>query len=273
MASLLQRMNIDVGSIGPDRAKPRRSHSTSPYSRPPKGDINAQWTHDQFTEHNSLLERMRTVSHTTPPRVDFVGVGFGRAVRAATSQAPSSISIRGASNIRNVVEVSGLVKGTTPDDVQAIFKQCGAITEAKAAPSQSLDGVTVRLTFKAEKDALEAVRKFHKQVADGRELSVTIVGGSNTTLPGRLRLGTESDSVDDVMSSSSLLGPSKMRSDELLQDPEERARAHIQVAPPGADVRDYLPTAGGRGRGRGGRRRGGVRHRGGRGGGERMDTD
>jgi len=66
----------------------------------------------------------------------------------------------------------------------------------------------------------------------------------------------------------------KMRSDSLLKaDP----RAHVLIAPPGADPADYLPAStetrgGGRrghGRGRGGRR-GGRR---GANGGARMDLD
>ena len=65
-----------------------------------------------------------------------------------------------------------------------------------------------------------------------------------------------------------------MRSDEILMDADERARAHVMTAPPGADPRDYEPRAGGRGRPRGvrggrGRGRGGPRRR----GGDRMDTD
>jgi hypothetical protein len=50
-----------------------------------------------------------------------------------------------------------------------------------------------------------------------------------------------------------------LRSDDIIsRDPEAAARAHILVAPPGADPKDYLPlpTSRGRGRGRGGRSRG-----------------
>lgn len=66
----------------------------------------------------------------------------------------------------------------------------------------------------------------------------------------------------------------KMRSDEILMDAEERARAHVLTAPPGTDPRDYEPrSVGGRGRARGrggrGRGRGGPRRR----GGDRMDMD
>ena len=42
-----------------------------------------------------------------------------------------------------------------------------------------------------------------------------------------------------------------MRSDDIIsRDPEAAARAHILVAPPGADPKDYLPSSSGRGRGR-----------------------
>lgn len=50
-----------------------------------------------------------------------------------------------------------------------------------------------------------------------------------------------------------------MRSDDIIsRDPEAAARAHILVAPPGANPKDYLPSSSGRvnGRGRGRGRRG-----------------
>ena len=49
-----------------------------------------------------------------------------------------------------------------------------------------------------------------------------------------------------------------MRSDDIIsRDPEAAARAHILVAPPGADPKEYLPSwSRGRGRGRGRGRRG-----------------
>lgn len=59
--------------------------------------------------------------------------------------------------------------------------------------------VTVRLTFKQEKDAREAVRLFDQQVADGRTLGVRVIGGVNASLSGRLSMGMVDGSVDVLM--------------------------------------------------------------------------
>ncbi len=48
--------------------------------------------------------------------------------------------------------------------MQAIFKRCGPITQSSVKQSLGNGDVTVRLTFKQEKDAREAVRVFDKQV-------------------------------------------------------------------------------------------------------------
>ena len=43
-----------------------------------------------------------------------------------------------------------------------------------------------------------------------------------------------------------------MRSDDIIsRDPDAAARAHILVAPPGADPKDYSPPSSNRGSGRG----------------------
>jgi hypothetical protein len=66
----------------------------------------------------------------------------------------------------------------------------------------------------------------------------------------------------------------KLRSDDIIsRDPEAAARAHILVAPPGADPKEYLPSSGrgGRSRGRGRGRRVGVGRR--EGGNGKMDID
>lgn len=56
----------------------------------------------------------------------------------------------------------------------------------------------MRLTYKNEKDAQTAVASFNGQPADGRVLSVKVVGGANATLGGRLSAAVD-DSVDVLM--------------------------------------------------------------------------
>ncbi|KAI0292565.1 hypothetical protein BC826DRAFT_1018684 [Russula brevipes] len=252
MTSLLERMNVDPAqSVGPVRSKTRRADS-APYTRPPKGDINSQWKHDMYqrgAEPGKSLSDRLDASRDTPPKMN-----FGSAVKAlkeATGQgADNELSIRGASTRGNVVEVTGLVKGTTAEDVEAIFKRCGPITQSSVKQTGGSGDVTVRLTFKQEKDAREAVRVFDNQVADGRTLGVRVVGGVNASLSGRLSIGVVDGSVDALMETDN--GSSKMRSDDIItRDPEAAARAHILVAPPGTDPKDYLPSSSSRGRGRG----------------------
>ncbi|KAJ7106028.1 hypothetical protein C8R43DRAFT_906355 [Mycena crocata] len=284
MASLLERMSLPAGGPnGPVRSKSGPSNrNSSPYTaqnRPSKGDVDSQWSHDMFEEHNSLSARL----NVTPgaPKANLRHAIVGRALQAATS--PEGISIRGAASASqgNVVEVTGLVAGTTPDDVSAIFKRCGEIVKAVSLNKGDKSEVTIRVTFKTTSAASAAVTKFHNQPADGKTLSVKVVGSNSTSLGGRLGgpdglgLVREEGSVDILMDSSTE-GGSKMRSDSLLQaDP----RAQVLLAPPGADPADYVQApAGGRNGGPG--RRGGRGGRGGRrggakrgNGGGRMDID
>ncbi|CAA7259027.1 unnamed protein product [Cyclocybe aegerita] len=279
MASLLERMNLSTGSIGPERSKSNLSRgAAAPYNRAnrtPKGDVNGQWSHDLYETHNSLSARLNLPP--SAPKANLNPIAQ-KAIKDATSSTRSeaSLSIKGAGSQGNVVEVSGLVAGTTAEDVAAIFKRCGAITDQKTVSKKNED-VRIRLTFKTPASATSAVQKFHNQPADGKTLSVKIVGASSTglTLGGRLGgsdglgLVREEGSVDVLMDAQENTG-SKMRSDSLIQsDP----RAHVLVAPPGADPADYLPVSssrGGRG-GRGGRGRGGRRGK--RGIAARMDLD
>jgi len=223
----------------------------------PKGDVNSTWSHDLYESHNSLSARL---GNSAPPKKN-----FSAAEKALLEATGGGISIKGASQRGNVVEVSGLADGTTSEDVEAIFKRCGPITTHKAIKTNP---VVVRLVFKSEKDAQAAVSKFNGQPADGRTLVVKVVGGANATLGGRLGAAAVDDSVDVLMEDSGSKG-SKLRSDEILATD---ARARVQVAPPGANLKDYVPqqrSRGGRGRGRG---RGGRRGGGG-GGASRMDID
>ena len=121
MASLLERMNIDSStSVGPVRSKTRRAGS-APYTRPPKGDINSPWKHDMYHQSGetgkSLSDRLEAPSKDAPPKMNFGGAV--KALKEATGVgADKELSIRGASTRGNVVEVTGLVKGTTAEDVE-----------------------------------------------------------------------------------------------------------------------------------------------------------
>ncbi|KAJ7717823.1 hypothetical protein DFH07DRAFT_785067 [Mycena maculata] len=284
MASLLERMNLPTGGpSGPIRSKSSPSNrNASPYNRPspiPKGDIDSQWGHDMYEQHNSLKARLENTP--SAPRPNLNSSIVSRALQAATS--PPGIAIKGAGSTSqgNVVDVTGLADGTTADDVVAIFKRCGEIVKANVC--STTPEVEIRVTFKTKESAAGAVQKFHNQPADGKTLSVTIAGSASTSLGGRLGgpdglgLVREEGSVDVLMDSVNE-GGSKMRSDSLLHaDP----RAQVLVAPPGADPADYVQApatrngggpwrrGGGRG-GRGGRRGGGKR---GGHGGSRMDID
>jgi len=286
MGSLLERMNISTESLGPVRSKNNPSRGASaPYNRtnrPPKGNPEGQWSHDLYESHNSLSARLNITP--TPPKATINPIAQ-KAIKDATSipaarQDGGPLSIKGASASQgNVVEVSGLVSGTTAEDVAAIFKRCGQILDHKSV-SKKGDDPRIRITFKTPASAASAVQKFHNQPADGKILSVKIVGNSGTSLGGRLGgadgldLVREEKSVDVLMEAEGDSG-SKMRSDSLLKaDP----RAHILVAPPGVDPADYLPAPTPSSRGNG-RRSGPGRGRGGRRGGKRggiaarMDLD
>ena len=121
MASLLERMNVEPSAnVGPVRSKTRRAGS-APYTRPPKGDINSPWKHDMYQRGaepgKSLSDRLDAPSRDTPPKMNFGGAV--KALKEATGQgADKELSIRGASTRGNVVEVTGLVKGTTAEDVE-----------------------------------------------------------------------------------------------------------------------------------------------------------
>ena len=128
------------------------------------------------------------------------------AQKALKDAVGSSLSIKGASTQGNIVEVGGLLAGTTPEDVAAIFQQCGVITDQKSLPSKR-DEARIRLTFKTPQAAAKAVQQFNNQPADGKTLFVKVVGASSTTLGSRLSgrdgpsLAKEEGSVDVLMSS------------------------------------------------------------------------
>ncbi|EIW80762.1 hypothetical protein CONPUDRAFT_144703 [Coniophora puteana RWD-64-598 SS2] len=279
MASLLERLDVapdSASSGGPTRAK--RHDRASPYARPPKGNPEDDWKHDMYEDADKprALSTRLSAGGAVPRRPDarlaerYLQEATGGGGASANGSGSSGLSIKGASNLGNVVHVEGLVKGTTPADVEAIFKRCGAILSSSFAPHPAVDkdGIAVRLKFKTAAAAQDAVAKFNGQPADGRTLKVAVVGGASASLGGRLGglVGdlAESGSVDALMDGDN--GGSKMRSDSILtSDP----RASVQVVPPGADPKMYQQQqGGGRGRGRGRGRRGGGGRRGRRGGAE-----
>ncbi|KZT00552.1 uncharacterized protein LAESUDRAFT_732220 [Laetiporus sulphureus 93-53] len=276
-ASLLERLSLpNNNSVGPVRTRGNRAGSASPYNRnqrPPKGDINNTWRHDLYRgpgadkDQTGSLSARLSDSQSGAPKMNFSGAD--RALREALGE--KGLSIKGASNRGNVVQVGGLAPGTSAADVEAIFKRCGAITNAVLYSRG--DPPIVRVTFKFEKDAQAAVAKFHGQPADGRLLEVKIIGGVNATLGGRIMgAAIEEDSVDVLMEDGSS-GGSKLRSDDILA---KGARATVLIAPPGMEPSDYTQrwARGGRGRGRGrGGRRGGGGGRGSQGAAGRMDVE
>lgn len=274
MASLLERMNVPNAGTGPVRsAKMGTSRSNTPYTRTPRGDVESNWSHDLYDRHNSLSARLNLPPSkpTLPPAAAGAFSSIAqRAFRDAIAGPSTStsrgarggeeLSIKGASSSGNVVEVSGLVDGTTAEDVSAIFKRCGDISQSKLMSGRN-EEVRIRVTFKNAASAAEAVKSFNGVPADGKTLSVRIVGANSagTTLLSRfgkdgLGVVRQEGSVDVLMDSDS--SGSKLRSDALTSDP----RAQVMVSPPGTNPKDYVqaPLRGrGRGRGRGGRRGGG----------------
>ncbi|KAH8087864.1 hypothetical protein BXZ70DRAFT_978150 [Cristinia sonorae] len=268
MASLIERLGGPADAVGPVRnTKSQRSGGSSPYnrnSRPLKGNSDATWEHDMFKEpgsERSLVSRL--TNSTVVPKMNFSLAD--KALRDATGE--KGLSIKGASTRGNVVQVSGLAKGTTASDVEEIFKRCGPVTRAEN--TKGGENPVIRLTFKHEKDAQAAVAKFHGHLADGKVLEVKIVGGVNASFGGRLGVTAIDNSVDILMEEDNAQSGSKLRSDAILA---QDSRATVMLAPPGADPFDYTQRPQ-RGRGRGGRGRGRGRGGRGKGNGARMDLD
>jgi hypothetical protein len=112
----------------------------------------------------------------------FLDPSSGRQTRSGSG---TPISIKGASSSpQNVVDVKGLVAGTTADDVKAIFVSTGAITNAKLIGPKN-DPV-VRITYKDPQGAKEAIEKYHGQNADGKKLEVKLVGIGSSDLGARI---------------------------------------------------------------------------------------
>jgi len=87
-------------------------------SRPPKGDPDAQWSHDLYEDPDRPSLSSRLTSNAAQPRKPESRLAQ-RALRDATGES-KGLSIKGASSASsgNVVEVKGLVRGTTAADVE-----------------------------------------------------------------------------------------------------------------------------------------------------------
>ncbi|KAI6007791.1 hypothetical protein F5J12DRAFT_91562 [Pisolithus orientalis] len=244
--SLLARIS---GTTEGGPVRPKSANRGSPYTRPPrppKGDPNAQWSHDLYDDASSPPLSSRIVSSGRPAEksrlLSSYSALFVKPLQATSHAANSgSLNIKGASGSSgNVIQVEGLVKGTTAADVEAIFRRCGAILSSELASSSASSNVIVRLTFKKPADAHAAVSKFDGQPADGRILRVRVVGVQAVSLPGRIAgvndIVDGEGSVDVLMGGDGTESGSKMRSDSIMaNDP----RATVLVAPPGADPKVY----------------------------------
>ncbi len=85
------------------------------------------------------------------------------------------------------VQVSGLVFGTSAEDVKTAFGQYGATTFCfivNEATAKEGDELIARLTFERHADAAEACAKLNGAVADGRPLVVQLA--ERTALPAAL---------------------------------------------------------------------------------------
>ncbi|BGP36511.1 hypothetical protein JCM10450v2_000408 [Rhodotorula kratochvilovae] len=73
-----------------------------------------------------------------------------------------------------VVQVEGLVSGTSAEDVQTAFSAYGEIVHCFVVDAAAVD-LVARLTFSRHNDASEACAKLNGAIADGRPLSVKLV--------------------------------------------------------------------------------------------------
>jgi hypothetical protein len=92
-------------------------------------------------------------------------------------KAPQALTIKGASKqtVTTVVEVSGLLSGTTPEDVSTILSHCGRVLRKNFSAASTVEKPVVRLTYENYASAEKAVQTFHGLMADGNMIGVEIV--------------------------------------------------------------------------------------------------
>ncbi|KAF8309080.1 hypothetical protein DL93DRAFT_2170610 [Clavulina sp. PMI_390] len=236
-----------AGGRAESNLKSHSSRTKTPYSRESSGGApEGKWGHSGFIEQNNikggnLAARMQ--SNRQPGGPDSSGDRdqdrrrprkqiaptelMSRAMADATGTAlptkgRGALSVKGASGA--VVEVRNLVKGTSAEDVQAIFSDSGSISSATEAPSSIKGAVTVQLRFDKASDAEKACKTFDGQIADGRKLEVVVLSGGAL---GALSAGVSGmNTGDDLLPDAPAMGGG-MRSDALLGD----ARAQVMTRP------------------------------------------
>ncbi|KDE06076.1 hypothetical protein MVLG_03627 [Microbotryum lychnidis-dioicae p1A1 Lamole] len=105
-----------------------------------------------------------------------------------------------------VIQVEGLVYGTSADDVQTAFGAYGETTFCfivNEATAREDDPLIARLTFKRFEDAADACAKLHGAIADGRELTVKQVERTPPPATSTDILGTAPSSLISVSTSYS----------------------------------------------------------------------
>ncbi|KAK4057990.1 hypothetical protein OIO90_000729 [Microbotryomycetes sp. JL221] len=75
----------------------------------------------------------------------------------------------------SVVQVEGLVQGTSADDVQTAFGAYGETSFCFVVDEHATGDLIARLTFKRYEDASQACAKLNGAIADGKPLKVTLV--------------------------------------------------------------------------------------------------
>ncbi|KIJ51326.1 hypothetical protein M422DRAFT_776602 [Sphaerobolus stellatus SS14] len=255
--SLLQR--LEEPRKGAGRLLGAR-RSAAPYqkrrsaSAPEPAEPEGVWKHDKFEEVSGGPLAARLFDREVRPRTDLSAVNKALGVGPSSSRL-SGLSIRGASSDPTVI-VSGLVAGTTVDDVKAIFQGCGTINKAVAHSTSTPQIPVVALHYARREDAQKAIDNFNGQVADGSPLKVVFASNDPASVREKVLSGKKNE---DLLASSTERVAGKMYSDSMVDG----------RTPPAIGVFDP-PSRPGRG-GRGGRgRRGG---RGGRRGGSGMEID
>lgn len=127
------------------------------------------------------------------------------------------LSIKGAGQpAQPIVEVKGLVSGTTADDVKvwyregchiyihvlavlmslfkAIFQNCGPISKARLSSTSTEQSPHVLLYYENREHALNAVAKFNGLPADGQKL-VVFLTSQNLSIQERVYSGGKNDDI------------------------------------------------------------------------------